>query len=283
MNTETEVKIPRTIKDPKLLNGVWRLKYKLTNRMGVAGFSGRLLSSYTDTLTGVPRHLYNEHGQMQPGYFIEKQTTIFNPAENILHRNIVDWLIGHPNVSIQQNQVGLSDKFMAKKDDNPRIELINLDHEEIEDLVDEDFIDKLVGRISQDLGKNCLGIQTLRFVLAKLNMPYIEMKYVTNQTIEKQKLRKRLKDFVRAGVGTKNAKVVVEILDNLASAKYEYEIKEMMRHEILYIANAMYKYEGNPLGTSMDSVVKYFTNNPDFYTEISEILYDKLKLEAQEQ
>ena len=146
MNTITEEgkTIPRTVSDPKLLNGIWRLTYVLVNRMGAEGFSGRLLDSYTDTITNKPRHMYNEYGFMQPGYFIERQTTIFRPDENILDRNTVDWLIGHPKVSIEQKQIGVSKKFMSMKDDNPRIKLVNLDYQEIQHLEEEDFIDKLV-------------------------------------------------------------------------------------------------------------------------------------------
>jgi hypothetical protein len=278
--SETEAKkIPRTVSDKKLLTGVWRLTYKLTNRMGPEGFSGRLLTSYTDTMTFVPRHLYNEYGIMQPGYFIERQATIFTPDTNPMHRNIVDWLIGHPDVGIEEKQVKMSKAFVEKKKSNPRIKLINLDYEEIEELVDEDFVDKLVGRLSQDIGKTAIPLETMRFILAKLNLPYFEQKFLKNKTIEKQKLRKRLKNYVRSGEGTLRAEEVNSILDNLASAKFEYEIKEMQRLEILYIANGMYKYESNPLGSSLESVIQYFTNNPDFYTELTELLYKKVKAE----
>lgn len=278
MSTKTEVKqIPRTVDNAELLNGIWRLKYKLTNRMGNAGFSGRLLSSYTDTMTGVPRHLYNEYGVMQPGYFIERQVTILEPILNPIHRNIVDWLIGHPKVAIENRSVNLGIEFAKKKHSNPRIELINLDYEEIDELLEEDFIDKIIGRISLDLGKNSIGIDSLRFILAKLNLSYIEMKYIKQAKIEKQKLRKRLKSYVRSSM--KNAKEVLAILDNLASAKLEYEIKEMQRMEIINIANGYYKYEGNPLGTSLESVVSYFANNPDFYADLIVKLYELLRIE----
>jgi hypothetical protein len=281
MNTETvtEKKIPRTMtKD--LLSGVWRLKYLLTNRMGPEGFSGRLLSSYTDPLTGAARHLYDEHGSMQPGYFIDRQTTIFNPETNMIDRNVVDWLCGHPLVGVEQSHTGLSDAYISKKDENPRITLVNLDHEEIVDLEEEDFIDRLVGRIVMDKGQFAIGLQSLRFILSKLGLSYMEAKYLKNSKIEKQKLRHRLKDYIRKGINEANQ--VVVILDNMAEAKYEYEIKEMVRLEILYIANGMYKYEGNPLGISTESVIKYFMQNPDFYAETNSVLMKKLKSEKGE-
>lgn len=277
--TAEKVKVLRTVKNPEVLKGVWRMKYRLTNRMGGGGFSGRNLTTYPDPITGQPRHLYNINGDRTNGFFIEKQVTVFTPDTNPEHRTIVDWLIGHPEVGIQPEQIGIDkdSRIMTKKSSNPRIELLNLDYEEVSDLEDEDYIDKLVGRISLDSGSQSLGIEKLRFILAKLNKPYVELKYVTNAKIEKQKLRKRLKDHIRQSV--ENAKQVDQILDDLDSAKLEYEIKEMNRHGIVYVANGMYKYEGVPLGTSIDSVVKYFRENPDFYADITTKLYEALKAE----
>lgn len=279
MNTEiAENKIPRTMHKNQL-TGVWKLTYELTNRMGGEGFSGRMLSSYTDPLTGVARHLYNSEGFMQPGYFIDRVEIKFRPEIERAHQHIVDWLVGHPLVGVEQSHTGLDEKYMNRKDDNPRILLVNLDHEEIVELEEEDYIDRLVGRIVLDNGVNAIGIAPLRFILSKLNMPYTDSKYMNNPKIEKSKLRHRLKDYVRRGL--KEAKKVNLILDNLAEAKYEYEIKEMVRLEILYISNGMYKYESNPIGIATESVIKYFMNNPDFYSECEKKLYEALKVEQQ--
>lgn len=276
MNTE-ERKLPRTVKDKNLLSGHWRLKYKLVNRMGKEGFSGVMLSSYTDTVTGAPRHLYNEHGVRLPGYLVEHQVNTFKPDEVPQDRNVIDWLIGHPKVKIEARQAGLDASFTAKKLSNPRFELVNLDFEAIEDLEDEDFVDKVIGQISLDKGTNALGLDKLKFILSALNMQYNDLKYINDSRVEKQKLRKKLKDFTRKSKS--NAEKVLRIIENLQNAKYEYEIKEMTRMEIIYISNGMYKYEGNPLGTTIGSVMKYFNNNPDFYAELAANLYSKLKAE----
>jgi len=277
MNTTEEKKVARTVSDKKLLNGTWKLVYKLTNRLGPGGFSGRLLSSYSDLLTGLPRHLYNEHGDMTPGYFIEKQVTTFEPTNDPVARNILDWLIGHPEVGIEGVQIGASELFMKKKKSNPRIILKNMDHQEITDIQDEDYIDRVVGRIVSVGGPGSLSLEKVRFILSALNMQYFDMKYITDKEVERTKLNKRLKNYARKSVDA--SKEIERILDNLDNAKYEYEIKEMMRKEIIYIANGMYKYEGNPLGTSLESVVKYFAQNPDFYAELAAELYIRLKSE----
>ena len=279
MGTETANKIPRTFKEKALLNGVWRLKYKLVNRLGPDGFSGKLLSSYTDPMTGGPRHLYNEYGAQQAGYLIEREVTIFRPDSSVQDRNTLDWLIGHPSIGIEQSHEGLDSKYQKRKESNPRAILVNLDFQELEELEDEDYIDKLIGRISADSGVNSIGISTLRFVLSKLNLRYIEHKYITNPKVEKQMLRKSLKTFIRSGTDTSNAKGVNFILENLAEAKFHYEIKEMQRKEVIYISNGMFKFEGNPLATTIDGVIKHFTQHPDFYAELSKVLYAKLKEE----
>lgn len=269
METTEEKKIQRTVaKD--MLKGKWKLKYKLVNRMKLQGFSGKMLTVYTDAITGRSRFLYDLNGREQVGYFIEKVETTFSPDTNPSDRNILDWLIGHPDVWLDSEHAKVQSQYMSKKNENSRITLINLDHQSIENLEEEDYIDKLIGRIVLDAGPNALGITKLRFVLAKLNKPYRDSKYISNAKVEKANLQKILKTYARTGMAA--AEKVNEILDNLDEAKYIYEIKEMMRLEILYIANGMYKYESQPIGISTESIIKYFMENPDFYAELNEKL-----------
>lgn len=273
------VKLPRTVEDKTLLNGVWRLNFKTINRLGPAGFGGYMLSSYKDPVTGMPRHLYNEEGNLSPGYFIETLTTILKPEEDAFHRNLVDWLVGHPQVGVEKNHAKVNPKYLATKDDNPRITLINLDHEDISELEEEDYIDKLVGRIVLDGGPNAISLEKLRFVLSRLEMVYRDEKYITNPKIEKEKLRQRLKKYARSSY--ENAQKINKVLDDLDTAKYIYQIKELNRLGIFNISNGMIKYNGNPLGTSMESVIKYFNDNIDFYKEIESVLYNRLKQEQE--
>lgn len=277
METTEEKKIHRTVKDKNLLKGQWRLKYVLVNRMGAGGFSGRMLTTYTDALTGASRFLHDVNGQRMNGYMIEKQITIFDPENNMQDRNILDWLIGHPDVWVEQEHAKLEDRYMDKKNENSRIQLVNLDHQSVENLEEEDYIDRLIGKIVTPNGVHSISLARLRFILAKLNKPYYEAKYMTNEKIEKQMLQKRLKTYVRSGI--EKAKEVDKIIENLEAAKIEYEIKEMVRHNILYIANGMFKYESHPIGISTDSVVQYFNQNPDLYNELNSILYKRLQEE----
>lgn len=277
--TETVEKVQKTTKSRKEMSGVWRLTYKLTNRMGPAGFSGRNLSSYLDPITKKERGLYNLDGQLTNGYFIERQTTIFHPDDNADDANILDWLLGHPEVFVEQKHANLDPKYIKVKNSNPRISLVNLDFQDVENLEEEDYIDKLVGRIVLDSGIHAIGLEKLRFILAKLNLQYRDDKYVRNQNVEKPKLRKRLKDFVRRGMS--QAKMVNDVLDDLKNAQYEYEIKEMIRLNMLFNQGGIFKYEGEILGLNVDSVINYFNNNPDFYAHISEQLYLKIKEEAE--
>ena len=276
---QTEAKeIQRTLKDPKFLNGVWKLTYRLSNRLDKAGFSGRNLTTYPDALSGTQRPLYNLEGVPTVGYMISKPVTFFHPDKDLNDRNKLDWLIGHPEISVPQKHAGLTDRHMAKKNSNPRITLINMDYEEVEDLEDEDFVDKLVGQISLDNGTQAISHEKLRFILSSLNKAYFEMKYINNKTVEKKKLRKSLKDFVRSSKA--NAEKVYSILENLDNAKYGYQIKEMVRLGVLNIGGGMYKRESNPLATSVDGVIKYFLNSPDYYAELQKELYQELKKES---
>lgn len=278
MSETVEKKIPRTVKDRGIISGVWRLEYKLTNRHGAQGFSGRMLTSYVDPVTGAQRHLYDTYGNQLPGYFIQRQVTRLYPDKNPGDATIVDFLVGHPEVGVEQNIANFPQGYRAIKKNNPRITIVNVDYEEVSDLEEKDYIDKLVGRLSMDTGSQAIGLDRLRFILNAFNKPYREAKYITNPKIEKQKLRDRLKEWVRSDI--ENARNVNDIIDDLDYHKYSYEIKEMVRLGILNVSNGMYKYQTQPLSISVDGVVQYFQNNPDFYAEITKTLYAKLKQET---
>lgn len=270
--------MPRTVADKTLLNGNWKLTYTTTNRSGAAGFGGRMLTSYKDAVTGGVRNLYNNEGLMTPGYFIDTLVTIFKPEEDPYHRVVLDWLIAHPEVGVQKEHIQISQQYHKIKNDNPQITLVNLDHEDVTDLIHEDFIDKLIGKIVIDAGPNAISLEKLRFILSTLERPYRDAKYMNDTKIEKQKLRQHLKAFIRSSY--ENAEKVEKVLENLDKAKFVYQIKEMLRLEILSIHAGMYKYLGNPLGTSTDSIIQYFNNNPEFYKELEGLLYEALKNES---
>lgn len=278
MNTEAESKKVSTLKKPEDLKGVWILDYKLVNSEGIKGFSGRAISSYTDPLTGKARHLFNADGQFVPFFLMDKVRKTLKPHENSEHRLLVDWLVGHPEIGVNREHVGNVDsKYFERKQTNPRFTLINRDHVVTTDLDEEHYIDKLIGKFSLEGGPNAIGHDKLRFILSALNKPYMNPKHVTDKSKEKKFLRKDVKDFIRSGIN--NAKKVEKILDDLTGAKFLYEIKEMARVGVLFVSNGMYKYEGVSLGTSIESVTKYFVNNIEIYQECTGFLYTKLKEE----
>lgn len=265
METTTKEKRTPVVRDSKKLFGNWRLTYKLTNPMKSAGFGGRLLSPYNDPISGKQRVLVDVNGNVKVGYFIERETTILN-ASNINERIDLDFLIGHPEIGIQNNQTHIDGAYMATKDDNPRITLTNLDYENIQDLEDDEYIDRLVGRLVQDTGTQAVSLEKLRWVLARLNMSYKDAKYYGDNKIEKSKLRDVLRRYVRTSM--KNAEEVNAVLDDLDTAKYVYEIKELIDQKVLVFSNGYYKYETLPVGITIDSVIETFQKDPDLYVAI---------------
>lgn len=253
------------------IKGTWKLTYKLSNPNGVAGFTGRHLTGYPDRVTGKERHLFDMNGTLVPSFAINKQVEYFNPEKDPYHAEILDWLIGHPQVGLPGVKLGIPNGYYASKRTNPPITLINMDHEIVEDLEEEGFIDKLCGMISQDSGPNAISVKKIRMVLAKLDMQYYELKYLTEPAIESSKLRKKLKDFCR--VSYENAKKVADIFDNLEDAKLELEIRELIRKELVTNNNGMFMYQNNPIGVGTESIKKRFRNDPDFYARLMEDLY----------
>ncbi len=273
---ETTEKYVPVMKAEGLIDGIWQLKYTLVNDLGVEGFSGRMLGDYPDAITLKERCLVNVNGQRLAGYMIEKQVTNLD-SRNPSHRLIIDFLVGHPLVGVLQEQTKADSRYFERKDKNPRITLVNLDHQSVVDLVEEDYIDKLIGKIADDSGKGAFSLEKLRFILSALHLDYRDERLITKPEIEISKLRSKLKNHVRSSYD--NAKEVNRILDNIENAKYTYEIKEMVRTGIVSVSDGMYRYNGNGLGISFDSIIGFFKNDPEFYAELSSQLYKKLKSE----
>lgn len=274
---ETKEKELRVMSKEGLIEGIWQLKYKLVNDLGPEGFSGRMIGSYPDSITGKERKLYNVNGQERAGYMIQRQVTNLD-SRNPQHRMEIDWLIGHPEVGVAQEQTKIDDRYYAKKLSNPRITLVNLDHQSVVDLEEEDYIDKLIGKIAQDTGKQAFSRDKLRFILSAVKLEYREERLINKPELEATKLRSRLKGYVRSSY--KNAQQVNKILDNIEEAKFIYEIKELTRTGIISISDGMYRYKGNALGISYDSIIGFFNNDPEFYAELSSKLYEALKRES---
>lgn len=275
---ETTEKEQKKILSTGRINGTWQLTYSLINDLGIDGFSGRMLSSYIDPLTGRERFLVNLDGRRELGFWIDKQQMNLFPTNNPWHARVIDWLVGHPEVGIEVAQTELAAQYMSRKSSNPRIKLLNLDHQDIEYLEEEDFVDKLVGTISMDTGQKAISLEKLRWVLAKMNYEYRNAKYINNPKIEKQKLRQTLKKFIRSSY--ENAQKVDAILEKLEEAKFAYEIKEMLRVAVMTNSGGMFMFQGNPLGTSFESLVAYFNNNPELYADLLGQLAEKQRAEA---
>jgi len=186
-------------------------------------------------------------------------------------------LIGHPEVGIDNSHVNIDLRYKTKKSTNPRLKLVNLDHIVTTDIDEQDYIDKLIGKLTLEGGPESIGLEKLRFILCALNMPYFDSKYMRDKQKEKKLLRSSLKAFVRSSL--LNAKKVNKIIDEIGQAKYAYEIREMVRLEVLSIHGGMYKYNSVAIGSALESVIKYFGDNIEIYQEMAGMLYDRLKQE----
>lgn len=253
--------------DPKLLTGKWELKIKTQGSNGSQGFGGRYLTAYIHPLTKKKTYLYNMDDQPLIGFNIERLTTVFDASQEE-QRRIVDWLIAHPEVMVE----GVNIDSRVRKG-NKTITLINLDQQSMKDIDDEEVVDMVIGRLSEENGPKAIGLKKLRWLLAYFNISYFDMRNITNPTAEKKILRKRLKTYARTiqKVGGHEerygAYYVSEILDQIDSLETIYYIKEMIRNNILVLSNGSFKYNNVPLGTTVESVSLWFNDNGNIYQE----------------
>lgn len=270
----------KIVKDSRGLGEFWQIKVAIHNQEGTKAFGGRMLTEYLHPLSNKTQPLFDTDGKVLVGLMIDKPTMILqnnddNPQDVI---NII-WLLCHPEVKVQGVQ--LSEKVLAKKKDNALVTLTNLDFQETLGIEDENFIDQLIGRLSMDTGSNAVGIDRLRYLLAALNLPYRDARYIKNVQVEKLHLRKKLKDFCKQkdSYGKYNAYKVDSILKDIDLYKNTYEVKEMLRLNVVREQNGIFKYNNVPLGTTIETIIEFFKQNSEIYIEAMSVLATLLKEE----
>lgn len=257
----------------------WKLTFKVSNPRKKEGFGGRMIPSYDDPVLKTVRHYVDNSGRKHHGIWIGEIVTIFDPINDPEAQRKIDFIIGSPDVGVIKEQADASGLYFKNKESNPKFEFVNLDYENVKELEEEDYIDRLCGRISKDQGQNALSLEKLRWILAALNKSYRYAKYTNNNAKEKLKLRSILKSFVRQNF--KNAREVAKILSDLDNAKFKYIIKEMLRFKILVIDSGVYSYRDNALSTSVSGLKEHMDNNPEFYDKLVIDLRERLKKEEE--
>jgi hypothetical protein len=275
-----EAYLKSVITNPKAMGGVWELKIEINNSQGTKAFGGRQLTDYVHPLTGINVPLIDLNQTKLLGFMIDRPTMRFHPDSNPMDRRIVDWLIAHPEVGIEG--VTLQDSVLNKKDSNPSIKLKNVDRQEMSTIENEDRIDFVIGKLSDDNPKNGISLERLRYLLAYFNLPYFDIRYIKNKTTEKKFLRQKLKNFARIinSDGTINANLINDVLEEIDNLKYSYEFKEMLRYDIIRESFGSYKYNNVPLGSTEESVITWMKNNLEIYTEMVGNLYPRLKADG---
>jgi hypothetical protein len=248
------------------VTGRWQLSVKLNNNLPnkTDGFSTALISNYDDPFTGLLRVLLDGNKKPLLGFQLTTPTIILNPDKNAFHRNVVNFLLGHPEVGV--DGVNLENEVITTKQGNPRYKLISLDNQENVKMDNEEVIDKVISRLIAD-GPKAIGIDKIRGILAVLDLNYINRRYYGNVSSEKKILVSTLKNFIRQSIS--NAKRVDEILNDIEFTKYILLVKEMIRFEKLKHTFNSYKYQGEPIGVDLPSVCKWFEDRPDEFNFIS--------------
>lgn len=259
------------------ISGKWELKAILSNNLPDKsdGFSVHMISAYPDPFTGKQRVLVDEDGNMTLGYEVSKVLTILNPDENKKDRNVINFLLGHPQVSVQG--VELSFETKKTKKSNPKYILIALDKQNLKVLEDDDQIDMVIAKLISK-GRNELSLEKIRAILAVLNLNYINKRHYGNASTEKQILISSLKSFVRQSI--ENAKRVNGIIEDIENAKYILLIKEMIRFGLMQNNFGSFKYRGEAIALDFEGVVSWLKANPELNAEIQR---ECIRLQEQEQ
>lgn len=244
------------------ITGRWKLIYKYGNSIGPEAFGGKHLGTYASPFDGTKVYRRSVDDKRLNGYMMDRLAVDLFPDENRDHKLLISFLICHPEVTVEG--VKKLDPKIAKATQGNKVFLRCVDYLEIEDIEDEDYIDKVVGRLVLDHGPNSIGIDKLRHVLAALNMPYSDNRF--SGEAEKKALRSKLKAWTRKSL--ENAKKVQEAIDELDQSREVFLFKEMIRLRIIVDHGGLYKFNNIPLGSNYLKVQSFFNDNPEVKAEV---------------
>lgn len=278
-----ETKTKTTTRSNFLINGNWQLTYKITNSMGIDAFGGKGIVAFNGP-TGEKMFRPKFGGGAFKMYYLGTPSMLFRTSDNRQHQLDVEWLIHHPEVEVSEKLFKqLKPYYQRVKETNPKLKLSSLDQEALREIDVEDYADKMVSILIKDFGQGSLGIQKLRWILAKLDLAYVNNKFKNYEglteaektSMEKKSLRKKIKTFIKGSM--ENAQTFDFIIKNLHEAEDVYNVKEMIRLKILEEYPGMYKYKGINIGSNMEIILQKWSENPDLKVEMLGTLTNKKK------
>jgi hypothetical protein len=243
------------------IKGRWKLIYKYGNSNGPEAFGGKHLGTYKSPFDGTKVYRRSVDNKALAGFMIDKLAIDLTPDTNNDHRLLISWLICHPEVQIEG--VPKLDEIIKSSKEGRKVYLKCVDYVEMEAIDEEDYIDKTIGRLVLDHGVNAIGLDKLRHILAALNMPYTDNRFVG--AAEKKALRSKLKRFTRSSL--LNAKAVQQAINNLDESKDRFTFKEMLKLKVLQDFGGLYKFNNVPVGTSYEKVLAFWDDNPEVKAE----------------
>jgi len=249
--------------DLKQLRGRWKLYYEITNTLGPHGFGSVTLDPYIHPKTRLWQYPVVDNS---PKVIVEitAAETVYDPDTNPNHRSLVNWMLNHPRV--MTDGVDLDKEVLQTKEANSKFRLVNVDLQDFSEFEENNIIDQMVGRLTLTSGDMEITTKKLKYILAKLNMPFKDRRIVSNPKSERLILQNKLKSFVKKGV--KEANAVKEIIENLEDARKHYYVKAMIDAGEIKVKNGMLRFKNYSLGVNIDSAVLYFENNTKEWSEL---------------
>ena len=240
------------------IKGRWKLTYKQLNPEN--HFGGYGLAPYVNPRTGKKIPLIDlASGRVVQQYMIDKLQKHLNPQipQDLIY---IEWLIHHPLVWIEGYDK-FGEEYKNLKTPGGRIKLIALDAQEMDEIEDEEFIDRLIGRLTEDGGVKAIGLEKLKIILHSIGKQYRDARYMKDKKRETKFLRKTLKAFVRSSI--ENAELVQKSIDELDGLKNDYHIAELLRLKVFSYASGQFRYQGTPIAVSAARIAQVWESEPD--------------------
>lgn len=241
--------------------GRWKLEHIIAEDQ-IHKFSLTTLPAYQHPVTG-QTYVPSENGRPLSHLVVDKIINIFDPSKNPDQRRVIDWLILHPEVKV--DGLDLSDQQKNNKI-KARFKLVNLDMQDLTEMDENNIIDEMVGRLSFAGGPSAVSFEKLRYAAAGVGVAYTDKRHANSPDAEKKHLRNKLKKYVRRG--KKQALEFQAIITNAENASRMFAVKVLLDKKDVIYEHGIYKYNGNLMGSSLESAVGYLELHSDIHAEM---------------
>ena len=218
-------------------------------------------------------------GRQVESLIVDRISIPLRPDELEADKHNVDVLIRHPKVKIggisnEQWRALIDAGLKAAK---PEFELTNIDQQNVEQMNEE--ADLVIVRAMLLNKKNPIGVEKLQWLCTVFGLGY--KTNISDPERHRATLVKKLDKFIQEPNTRVNGKSNLErfedAMGDLKRTEAIYYVRELQSMEVITKFGGIYKVAERPVGSSEDSVIDFYNDNPEIFAEHKNLVLQAMR------